>query len=378
MKVVFFTGHTSRKFGGLEEFLLQMNRELGDKLLVVENDVHEVPGEVTERFRSEGLNLSNRTVSRRILPTVREIVGVLRQTKPSAVHVNFAPVSYITIVLARLLGIKNIFWTKHSMLWIKKYSKTWWYHRICQSFVKNIICVSQAIEEELDSLDLGNGKRIVLPLGVNIDKYHSDDVNEDLRRRYRDELRIEPDDVVMAAVAQIRPVKRLDVLIDAVNVLVNEFGLKNLKAFIIGGTFVDGESRELEANYRRKIDECGLSVHVRLLGIRNDVHLIYAVSHMSGLTSASEGLPLALVEAAASSLPLFGSNTGGIPEVVQDGHNGILFEPGDYRELAVRLKELIEDKELMKRYGENSKQVADQHYNVATNVKKLIGLYLDG
>jgi glycosyltransferase involved in cell wall biosynthesis len=377
MKVAFFTGHTSRKFGGFEEFLLQLHRELGDDLLVIENKVHEIPGEVTERFRSEGLNLSSSVVSRRILPTIKAVVGILRQTKPSVVHVNFAPVSYITIVLARLLGIKNIYWTKHSMLWIKKYSRTWWYHKICATFVTKIVCVSQAIEEELRSLDLGNGKRIVLPLGVNLGKYHSDNINDDIRRRYRNELRIGPDEFAISVVAQIRPVKRLDVLIDAVDVLVNEFGLKRVKAFVIGGTFVDAESRELEARHRRKIDETGLSAHVRLLGIRNDIHWIYAVSHLSGLTSASEGLPLALVEAAASRLPLFGSNTGGIPEVVQDGRNGILFEPGDYRELAVRLKELIEDKERMKRYGENSKQLAEQLYNVATNVKKLTGLYVN-
>lgn len=376
MKVAFFTGHTSRKIGGIEEFLLQLNRELGEGLLVLENNVNEISERVAERFREEGLNLSGSMLSRKVLPTIGEVYSVLRKTKPSAVHVNFSPVSYITIIMARLLGVRNIFWTKHSMLSIGKYSSTWWYHKICGTFVKKIICISQAINDELGALDLGDGKRLTLPLGINLDRFEASKIAEDDKQRLRGELGLNAEDIVISVVAQIRAVKRLDVLIDAVNILVGEFGMKRIRALIVGGTFVDEESRSLEAGYRRTIEKNGLSDHIRLLGVRNDIPLIYSISTLSGLTSSSEGLGLSLVEAAAMGLPLFGSNTGGIPEVVRQGQNGFLFDVGDYRQLARGLRDLLADEERLRRYGKNSRELARRLYDAGTNVRKLKELYV--
>lgn len=91
---------------------------------------------------------------------------------------------------------------------------------------------------------------------------------------------------------------------------------------------------------------------MRLLGTRQDVPLIYAASDIAGLTSRTEGLPCPLLEAGASGLPVFGSKIGGIPEIIEDGSNGLLFESGNAMGLAHALDRLARDRNLREFMGQ--------------------------
>ncbi len=374
-RIALFTGHISKKVGGFEEYFIQLNAERQGDLLVIENDYHAIPDGVKRRLEEAGLQLHRGRIHRNPFKAAADIHRILRMHKPSIVHVHFAPVSYITIILARLMGIRNIFWTKHSMLCVRKYSKTWWYHKICTQFVKKIICVSHAIEKELGSLGLGNAKRLALPLGINLEKFDPDKVSEGEREKISKELGLSESDFVISIVAQIQPVKRLDVFIKAMNILVNDYRMNHIKAFIIGGTFAEKESERLEAEYRQLIYDCNLSGNLTLFGVREDIPHIYSISNLSGLTSLTEGLPLSLAEAAAMGLPLFGSNTSGINEIVKGGHNGVLFEVENYRELAAKIRELVENEALAREYGESSKKIVSEIHDVRANVKVLNEYY---
>lgn len=70
------------------------------------------------------------------------------------------------------------------------------------------------------------------------------------------------------------------------------------------------------------------------------------------MPSLSEGLPVALLEAMARGLPIVVSRVGGVPEVVTDGGDAVLVEPGDPAVLANRLSELVEDPERRRELGE--------------------------
>ncbi len=374
-KVVFFTGHISEKFGGFEEFLLCLGAEMEDNLLVIQNDYYAIPVHIRDRFDKEGVNLLRCTIHRNPMKAMADIYRILNEHEPSLLHVNFHPVSYITIVLAKLMRVRKICWTMHSMLSIRKYSKSWWYHKICTAFADKIICVSRSIEEELRSLDLGKDKRVILPLGVNLRRFDPVAVPEHEKMKLREELNISADDFVISVVAQIRPVKRLDVLIKALNILINQYGMSQIKCLVIGGTFSDNASMKLETEYQEMIERYGLGDQLTFLGIREDTHLIYSISDMSGLTSSSEGLGLSLVEAAAMGLPLFGSKTGGVPEVIHHDYNGFLFEVGDFSKLADGIRAVVLDEDLAGRFGDNSRKLAAEIYDIEANTKILKKLY---
>ena len=74
--------------------------------------------------------------------------------------------------------------------------------------------------------------------------------------------------------------------------------------------------------------------------------------------SLSEAVPLAILEAMAAERPIVASNVGGIPEVVEDGGNGILVEPGDVESLATAIIDLVDDETSRERMGKRSLELA--------------------
>jgi len=377
-KIVVFTGHTSSKIGSLEDYAAKMavavNDDATSTMLLVENDYRQVPDSVRSYFEKSGTRVYRGSVRTDFMGAVKDIRSVIRHYKPDVVHVNFQPVSYIAVIVARLSGIKHVFWTKHSRVMVKRFSRTWWYHKIAAMFVTRIFCVSHAVDKELGKLGIGNGKRSVLPLGIDLARFSPAEVTEEDRARVCKELGIDSD-FVITVVAQIRPVKKLDTFLSIMNILVNDEGIRNVKAFIVGGTFDTDESRRLEEEYRDFVKSLELENSVHFLGVRDDVQTLYSVSHLSGLTSESEGLPLALVEAGAMGLPLFGTDAGGIPEVVVDGQNGVIAPIDDAPKLAMRIKELIHDDTLRTNYAQNSRQLVNVLYDMNQQVEKYVQFY---
>lgn len=91
--------------------------------------------------------------------------------------------------------------------------------------------------------------------------------------------------------------------------------------------------------------------------------------------SYTEGLPMAIIEAMASGLPIVATNVGGIPDLVQDGVNGILVEPGFPERLAAALLQLITNIELRQCMRKKSAQMAEERYDIEQHVLKLVEIY---
>ena len=93
-----------------------------------------------------------------------------------------------------------------------------------------------------------------------------------------------------------------------------------------------------------EIDRLGIGDRVRLVGERRDVPELLAGADVFVLSSASEGMPVSVLEAMAAGLPVVASRVGGVPELVVDGETGLLVEPGDPDELAAALGRLLADR----------------------------------
>lgn len=79
--------------------------------------------------------------------------------------------------------------------------------------------------------------------------------------------------------------------------------------------------------------------------------------------SLSEGLPRVILEAMALSKPVIASNVGGIPDVVQDKQTGFLFEKGNSRDLAEKLRILLNNKDLARQMGQKARQLVKQRFS---------------
>lgn len=107
----------------------------------------------------------------------------------------------------------------------------------------------------------------------------------------------------------------------------------------------------------------------------NDKDNVFRTSSLFCLPSYAEGFPMAVLDAWAYGLPVVTTPVGGIPDIVVDGENGLLFNPGDVDALAEKLELLIKNAELRKRLSEEAKKLADTTFNAATIAKQLAVIY---
>jgi spore coat protein SA len=95
-----------------------------------------------------------------------------------------------------------------------------------------------------------------------------------------------------------------------------------------------------------------------------DIWRVYLLGDLLvGPSQNQEGLGIVFLEAAASGLPIIATRMGGIPEVVQDGVNGLLLEePGDARELAAKIRQLLRSPEDRRRLGQQGRDLVAEHF----------------
>jgi glycosyltransferase involved in cell wall biosynthesis len=96
---------------------------------------------------------------------------------------------------------------------------------------------------------------------------------------------------------------------------------------------------------------------------------------MAFTTLCYEGFPMALVEAMAKGIPIVCARIGGLPEIVEDGHTGLLYEPGNADQLAGCIKQLWDDQKLSERLGEAGRQKARTQYSDESIYKQLMNVY---
>ncbi len=105
-------------------------------------------------------------------------------------------------------------------------------------------------------------------------------------------------------------------------------------------------------------------------------HDLFRAAEILVLPSYAEAYGLVLQEAAAAGLTLIGSRVGGIPEIIIEGENGFLIEPGNRPELTLSLSMLLSDRALLKRMRLRSRQLAVGNYDAAANFRKLGDLFV--
>lgn len=166
-------------------------------------------------------------------------------------------------------------------------------------------------------------------------------------------------------VAVLRKEKGHDALLTAFKQVSAE--LRNARLVLIG----DGPWRQ---NLERQIDALGLSDRVEMRGRVPEVWPHLAEADLFVLASPMEALGIAVMEAMAAGLPAIVSNVGGLPEFVEEGVTGELFEPGDARELAGKIIEQLRDANRMARMSEAALAAAPA-LHIKTSVVNYIRLY---
>jgi glycosyltransferase involved in cell wall biosynthesis len=120
----------------------------------------------------------------------------------------------------------------------------------------------------------------------------------------------------------------------------------------------------LRAQLEQEARDLGIAQRVRLPGIRQDVTRLMAAADVFALSSSTEGLPMAVLEAMSAGVPVVSTSVGGLKTLLTDGVTGLLVPPEDSRALAAALVRLLENPVERQRIGAAGKQLVTEEYTV--------------
>ena len=213
------------------------------------------------------------------------------------------------------------------------YYKPWylrWIDKILSNLVDQYVAVSSAVKDSMPQSFLQRSSKVtVLTNGVKEraqrDNYHSEVVN-------------------LVTLANLRPIKRIDLVIQAFGRLSDAFPSLNL--MIVGSGLAESSLKSLARA------QPGAN-RVQFLGqlTRQQIDLIYQSPSVFVLASDDEGCPNALLEAMAHGLPCVGSDAKGVAEVLDHGRAGALFERGSVDSLVSTLLRVLHSSQYRRQLG---------------------------
>jgi glycosyltransferase involved in cell wall biosynthesis len=182
------------------------------------------------------------------------------------------------------------------------------------------------------------------------------------RQDARRELGLGPDDRAVISVGRLSREKDYATLLRALA------ALPGPRLFLVGHGPARGELEALAA-------ELGLGQRVAFLGERNDVPRLLAACDLFALSSLTEGISMALLEAMAGGLPVAATAVGGTPELVIPGETGLLAPPGDPAALAQAMGALLGDVERAKALGAAGATRVAERFSLEAMAKAYAELY---
>ena len=220
-----------------------------------------------------------------------------------------------------------------------------------------VVAVSAEIRKRVLQHGVPSGKVTTVQNGISLTPFEENDS----RAACRKELGISPDSIVVGTVGRISLEKGHENLLVAAREILAEF--HDVVFLLIG----DGP---LRAKLQREYS----SPAIHFIGYRKDLPYLLPAMDIFVLPSLLEGLPMAVLEAMASKLPIVASRVGEVPSLVGI-ENGTLVEPNNTRELKRCLIYLIENSALARTMGEKGYHLVKSHFSSERMAGDYIGIY---
>jgi glycosyltransferase involved in cell wall biosynthesis len=356
------------KFGSIEEQLLALaDRFRAAGSLFVPLFISGAGAGSVDFYRARGIEAESLDLRRLRPGTLARLCRVVSRHRIDVMHWNFtSPLGNPYLWWLTLLrpGLAHYFTDHISRLLPMPAPPEGVRRRLKQLLLRRyarVFCVSDFVRDCLHTQGVWPAARLMPCLHfVNTDRFRPDPA---VRDRLRRDLAAQGRFVVLV-VAQLIEAKGIDVLIRAMADVPPEATL-----WIIG----DGAHRAI---LDAQIAERGLAGRVRILGHQFDVCPYMQAADCFVCPSLwAEAAGLVNLEAAACGLPVVASRIGGIPEYLDDGQTGLLFEPGNVRALADALNRLMRDRALCRHFGAQARAMAVERFSTEARLPDILDLY---
>jgi len=346
--------------GGQNQVLLTVNglREIGQRAALVAH-----PDGVLRQRAAEGLELIPLAPRTELdLTAAWRLARVVKRLQPDIVHAHDAHgVAMASLALslggATGAGGPSLVVSRRVDFHLRSNSFSRWKHRQVDCF----IAASEAIRQMLVADGVSPERTVTVHEGIDVDHVRAaPPVN------VHEVFWLPHNAPVVGNVAALVPHKGHRHLIEAAR-LVNR-QMPDVRFIILG----EGELRE---SLERQVREYHLEKHVFLPGFRTDVLGCMKGFDLFAMSSVTEGLGTALLDAMACERAIVATRTGGIPEVVEDGVTGRLAAPRDHAAMAQLLLALLADDDMRRQMGAAGLARVQARFTVERMVMETAAVY---
>lgn len=296
------------------------------------------------------------------------LVKEFRRRKVQLVHTHKYKDTILAAPAAKLCGVPYVVRTVHGLrepfLGMQAFKMNI-YEAVERSVHRHCVDAIISVSSQIESMYKAQGavSRVTcIRNGIDLEKK----LIQTDRWKIRKELGGDAGTCLIGTVGRLTPVKGLSYLLQAVSILLRQ--RVDLRLLIVGEGVI---RKDLEAQAR----DLGISENVVFLGHREDTEELLQALDIFVLPSLNEGIPMALLEAMAASRAVVASRVGGIPEIVEDGVEGILVEPMDVNQLAENCRRLIESPATAMKMGEQARKRVVQEFSATAMADRVAGLY---
>ena len=318
------------------------------------------------QFHAIDFHRSSTKISQEIR-TLKELNKLYREIQPDIVHhVTIKPVLYGTLIarwvggiqiLNAISGLGYLFIAQGWKASIRKKLLLWGYHALLHH--KKVWILFQNPDDKV----LFSQHKIIHPKhefiikgsGVDLKKFNSTPITTGK--------------IKVILVARMLWDKGIKEFVNAATML-HKQGV--IAEFILVGSVDPGNPKSIPT---KQLEQWHNNGSVNWLGEQSNIAQLLVESHIVVLPSYREGLPKSLIEAAAASRAIVTTDVPGCREVVQDGENGFLVPVRNEKELAIAIKKLIDNPDLLIAMGKKSRLIAEQEFSIDQVVSKTLDIY---
>ena len=286
------------------------------------------------------------------------LIDVLRIYNIDLIYVSGKKELLIAYLVKKMVGI-NYIYHSHGF---SSHNDIGHLFRICINDSKKIIAVSEDVKKKLIKANINLSKIEVIHNGINKEFLSCDDIE---KKSVCDKIGLK-----LLYIGTIQEQKGILDLLKAVVLLVEN--KLDITLDIVGAPANDDDK-----NYLNNLIEISRTIEysrVRFHGHKNNVKDYISNCDILILPSRNESFGMVLLEAMSRGIPVIGSRVGGIPEVILEHKCGLLFESGDYEDLADKIKYLYYNPLVRLEYGCESKKIIESKFLADDKAREIISL----
>ncbi|MDA3791219.1 MAG: glycosyltransferase family 4 protein [Desulfobacula sp.] len=296
------------------------------------------------------------------LPFFFRFLKVVISFKPDLIHVNNEPLcNRAAIFVGKLMKVPVVCHIRGDQ---KGSAMMKWLYQLPDHFIP----VSNWVSESIGKLGVPESKRTVIYDGITFDSINFDADGRSFRKKFA----MKPDDFAVGLIGMLIPWKGQEIFLDAAKILKDK--IPNLRMLIIGGT--PDEFKDYETKLKTRVKNEKLDDVVIFTDHQTDMDSIYNGLDIAVSASTSpEPLGTMVIETMVMGRPLIAPAHGGGAEMTDHNKTGLLFKPGDAKDLSNTILKYYQNPLLRKTLGNAAKDKALKTFAVHEHVKNVQAAY---